>query len=96
MEKQEQRKTRLVEKRDTYCAVRSVPPTSGASELAGRGQLEVADVIVGPGALGTDQWSAPELPGRSEAASADRSEISLLWVHRRWLEVGVMMYYPLD
>ena len=45
--------------------------------------LEVADVVVGPGVLGTDQWSALELPGRSEVASADRRGSSLLWVHRR-------------
>ena len=68
----------------------------GDSELASEGRLEVADVVVGPGAAGMDQWSTPVLSGRSERSYEGRSRIWLQWVLKKQLEVGESVCYLLD
>ena len=42
---------------------RNALPTSAASERAGGGRPEVADVVVGSGASRLNRWCTPELPG---------------------------------
>ena len=64
--------------------------------LAGGGRLVVVGAVDGSGALGTGQWSAPELPRWSEAASADRHGDLEFWVHSKWAEVGEGVLCPLD
>ena len=96
MEKQEKRKTSLGEKNGTCSVGWVVPSTSGDSELAGGGHLEVADVVVGLGTVGMDQWSTPELPGSLERSFAARRRISLQWVLKKQPEVDRSVCYPSD
>ena len=64
--------------------------------LAGGGRPKVADVVVGPAAVGTNQWSTPVLSGCPERSFAARRGILLLWVHRRQQEVEVAVLCSWD
>ena len=56
----------------------------------------VAGIVDDSGTLGMGQWSASELPGRSEQSFDGRRRRSLLWVHRRQQEVGRVVPCSLD
>ena len=56
--------------------------------LAGRGRPVVADIVNDSRALGMGQWSAPELPGRSEQSFDGRRRRLLQWVRQRLPEMG--------
>ena len=77
-----------MEKSGTFFAGWIVPPTQVASVCAGGGRPEVAELVIGSGAVETVQWSSPELPGSLERSFDGRSEVLLLWVLCRPPEVG--------